>query len=234
MLNMRLLLKLGGIAATSRSTRVFYDRISPFYELLFTDHLSHIRTMVAVMGEEFPHGIKVLDIACGTGALSRRLEERGFCVTGVDFSFQSLRRLKQATNSIRVIQADAATLPFGSASFDVVTCMGAWRHFPVPEVVLHEICRVLRRDGIFFVGYFPPKLGGLLSVPRGPLGEAIVFFYGCVMRLLKYNDRTDPEMESQTLQMIELAFTKYRRIQSGKEAEYLIVADSPRLGLELR
>ena len=112
--------------------------------------------------------------------------------------------------------------------------MGAWRHFPVPEVVLHEICRVLRRDGIFFVGYFPPKLGGLLSVPRGPLGEAIVFFYGCVMRLLKYNDRTDPEMESQTLQMIELAFTKYRRIQSGKEAEYLIVADSPRLGLELR
>ena len=30
MLNMRLLLKLGGIAATSRSTRVFYDRISPF------------------------------------------------------------------------------------------------------------------------------------------------------------------------------------------------------------
>jgi ubiquinone/menaquinone biosynthesis C-methylase UbiE len=225
--NMRLLLKLAGIAATSRSTRVFYDRVSPSYELLFTDHLSHIRTMAAVMREEFPHRIKVLDIACGTGALSRRLEEQGFCVTGLDFSFQSLCQLSQATNTIRLIQADAATLPFGCASFDVVTCMGAWRHFPDPQRVLHEICRVLRRDGIFFVGYFPPKLGGLLSVPAGPFGKAIVFFYGCVMRVLKYNDRTDQEMESQTRRMIELAFTKYRLIQSG-ESEYLILAESPR------
>ncbi len=225
--NLRLLLKLAGVAATSRSTRVFYDRVSPFYELLFTDHLSHIRTMAAVMGKEFPHRIKVLDIACGTGALSRRLEEQGFCVTGLDFSFQSLRQLNEATNTIRLIQADAATLPFGSASFDVVTCMGAWRHFPDPQLVLHEICRVLRRDGIFFVGYFPPKLGGLLSVPAGTLGKAIVFFYGCVMQLLKYNDRTDQEMESQTLRMIELTFTKYRLVQSGKR-EYLILAESPR------
>jgi len=225
--NMRLWLKLAGVAATSRSTRVFYDRVSPFYELLFTDHLSHIRTMVAVMAKEFPHRIKILDIACGTGALTRRLEEQGFCVTGLDFSFQSLRQLNQATNTRRSIQADAATLPFGSASFDVVTCMGAWRHFPDPQRVLHEICRVLRRDGIFFVGYFPPKLGGLLSVPAGPFGKAIVFFYECLTRMMKYNDRTDPEMESQTVRMIELAFTKYRLIQSGK-SEYLILAESPR------
>lgn len=224
--NMPLLLKLAGIAATSRSTRVLYDRVSPFYELLFTDHLSHIRTMAAVMSEEFQHRIKVLDIGCGTGALSRRLEEQGFCVTGLDFSFQSLSRLNQATNTIRLIQADAATLPFGSASFDVVTCMGAWRHFSDPQRVLHEICRVLRSDGIFFVGYFPPKLGGLLSVPAGPFGKAMVFFYGCVMQLLKYKDRTDQEMERQTLRIIELAFTKYRLIQSGK-SEYLILAESP-------
>jgi len=198
-----------------------------FYELLFTDHLSHIRAMAAVMMEEFPHRNKVLDIACGTGALTRRLAEQGFCVTGLDFSFQSLRRLNQATNTIRLIQADAAKLPFGSAAFDVVTCMGAWRHFSDPERVLNEICRVLRRDGIFFVGYFPPKLGGLVSVPSGLFGRAITSFYGRVMRLLKYNDRTDQEMESQTLRMIEAAFTRYRLIQSGK-SEYLILAESPR------
>jgi ubiquinone/menaquinone biosynthesis C-methylase UbiE len=155
------------------------------------------------------------------------LEEQGFCVTGLDFSFQSLRRLNQATNTIRLIQADAAKLPFGSAAFDVVTCMGAWRHFSDPERVLNEICRVLRRDGIFFVGYFPPKLGGLVSVPSGLFGRAITSFYGRVMRLLKYNDRTDQEMESQTLRMIEAAFTRYRLIQSGK-SEYLILAESPR------
>jgi ubiquinone/menaquinone biosynthesis C-methylase UbiE len=224
---MRLLLRLASIAATTRSTRLFYDRVSPFYELLFTDHLSHIRTMAAVMSEEFPDRIKVLDIACGTGALSRRLEGQGFCVTGLDFSFQSLRRLNQATHTIRSVQADAAALPLGAASFDVVTCMGAWRHFPDPQRVLHEICRVLRPDGVFFVGYFPPKLGGLLSVSPSPFGKPIVFFYGCVMRVLKYNDRADREMERQTLRMIELAFTRHRLIQSGK-SDYLILAESPR------
>lgn len=227
--NMRLLLKLTVIAATSRSTRVFYDRISPFYELLFPDHLSHIRTMAAAVSEEFPadYRIKVLDIACGTGALSRRLEERGFCVTGLDFSFQSLCRLNQTTRTIRLIQADASALPFGSASFHVVTCMGAWRHFSEPQRVLDEIRRVLCADGVFLVGYFPPKLGGLISVPSGILGKAIVFFYGRLVRLLKYNDRTDRELERQTLRMIELAFAKYRVIQSEKR-EYLIFAESPR------
>jgi ubiquinone/menaquinone biosynthesis C-methylase UbiE len=225
--NMSLLLRLAGITATSRSTRVFYDRVSPFYGLLFTDHLSHIRTMTAIMSEEFPHRINVLDIACGTGALSSRLEEQGFRVTGLDFSFQSLCRLGQATDTIRLIQADAAALPFAPLSFDVVTCMGAWRHFPDPQRVLQEICRVLRPDGIFFVGYFPPKLGGLLPIPAGLFGKAIVFFYGCVVRLLRYNDRTDQEMERQTLRMIDRAFAKCRLVESGKSA-YLVLAESPR------
>jgi ubiquinone/menaquinone biosynthesis C-methylase UbiE len=225
--NLRLLMRLAGIAATSRSTRFFYDRVSPFYEMQFTDHLSHVRIMADVMNQEFPHRIKVLDMACGTGVLSRRLEKQGFRVTGLDFSFQSLRLLRQATNTIRLVQADAETLPFASASFDTVTCMGAWRHFPDPQRVLQEICRILRPDGIFFVGYFPPKLAGLLSVPDGPSGRALAFLYRWVIRLLKYNDITDQEMERQTLQMIELAFTKHRTIQSGKR-EYLILAESPR------
>jgi ubiquinone/menaquinone biosynthesis C-methylase UbiE len=228
--SIRLMLKLTVIAATSRSTRVFYDRVSPYYELLFTDHLSHIQRMAAAVSEKFPAGkqrIKVLDMACGTGALTRRLEERGFCVTGLDFSFQSLRRLNQTTRAIRLTQADAAALPFSPASFDVITCMGAWRHFPEPQRVLDEIRRVLCPDGVFLVGYFPPKLGGLFPTPSGTLGRATIFLYGRLMRLLNYNDRTDQELERQTLRMIELAFTKSRRIQSGKR-EYLILAESPR------
>jgi ubiquinone/menaquinone biosynthesis C-methylase UbiE len=229
MADARLVLKLASIAATSRSTRDFYDRVSPFYETLFTDHLIHTKTMTNTLRAEFPEQsrIKILDVACGTGALSRRLQELRFCVTGVDFSFQSLLRLNQTTNTIRLIQADAAALPFGSASFDVVTCMGAWRHFQHPERVLQEICRVLRPNGIFFVGYFPPRLGGLLSVPSGTLGKAIVFLYGCGIRLLRYNDRADQGMERETLRMIGVAFAKYRLIQSGN-SEYLVLAESPR------
>jgi ubiquinone/menaquinone biosynthesis C-methylase UbiE len=229
MRSLPLLLKLTVIAATSRSTRVFYDRVSPFYELLFTDHLPHIRTMATAVSERFgaEHQIKVLDMACGTGALTRRLDEQGFCVTGLDFSFESLCRLNQTTGTIRLIQADAAALPFGPRRFDVVTCMGAWRHFPEPRRVLDEVRRVLRPGGVFLVGYFPPKLGGILSVPSGRVGKAVAFLYGRIMRLLNYNDRTDQELERDIVRMIELAFTKYRLVQSHG-LEYLILAESPR------
>ena len=165
--SVRLLLKLTIIAATSRSTRVFYDRVSPFYESVFTDHLPHIRTMAAALSERFPaqHQVKVLDMACGTGALSRRLEERGFSVTGLDFSFQSLRRLNQTTQTIRLIQADAAALPFSSGSFDVVTCMGAWRHFPNLSVFWTKSAECFALAAPFWLdiflqnsaGYFQPR-----------------------------------------------------------------------------
>jgi len=228
MAKMRLVLRLGIIAATSRSTRVLYDRVCPFYEALFTDHLCHVQKMATALREEFAvkDGITVLDLACGTGILSRRLAGQGFLVTGVDFSFQSLRSLKQWMDSIRVIQADASALPFESGSFDVVTCMGAWRHFADAQQVLQEVSRVLRHDGIFLVGYFPPKLGGLLSVPKGRLGKAIVFLYGRITRLLNYTDKTDQDMEREAIRMIEMAFSKHYLIQSGK-GEYLIFAQSP-------
>lgn len=227
--DLRLLLKLAVIAATSRSTRVFYDRTSAFYELLFTDHLLHARTMATTLSKEFPRSasVKVLDVACGTGILTRRLEEQGFSVTGLDFSLQSLRRLKQTAGSIALIQADAAALPFSPASFDAVTCLGAWRHFPDPQRVLDETCRVLRPDGIFLVGYFPPKLGGLFSLPAGRLGQAIVILYERVIRLLKYNDRIDEETERGTLRRFERGFARVRRIESGKD-HYLVLARSPR------
>jgi ubiquinone/menaquinone biosynthesis C-methylase UbiE len=226
--DLRLLLRMGVIAATSRSTRVFYDRISAFYELVFTDHLQHARTMAATLSQEFPRsaGTKILDVACGTGVLSRRLEEQGFSMIGLDFSLKSLRRLKQAAGAIPLVQADAACLPFGSACFDVVTCLGAWRHFPDPQRVLHEICRVLRPGGVFLVGYFPPKLGGLFTFPMNWLGNAIVILYGHAIRLLKYNDRIDGEMERRTLEMVKLAFARVRRIDSGID-HYLILAGSP-------
>ena len=225
----RLLLKLGVIAAVSRSTRLFYDRISPFYESIFTDHLPHIVTLVDVVNQIFTtkDDVTILDIACGTGALSRRLAEAGFSVTGVDFSFQSLCRLKQAGKTIQLVQSDAGCLPLRSCCFDAVTCMGAWRHFHEPELVISEIRRVLRPTGVFVVGYFPPKLGGLVPAPTGSAGRAVAFSYASLMRLLNYDDRVDQHLERQTLEMISRAFTRNRLIPSGRNS-HLIVAELPR------
>src|ERR1700737_1067831 len=51
--------------------------------------------------------------------------------------------------------------------------------------------------------------------------------YGWFIRILGYSDRTDQELERETLRMIDRMFAKYRLIQSGK-TEYLILAASRR------
>jgi ubiquinone/menaquinone biosynthesis C-methylase UbiE len=224
----RHLLKLGVVAATSRSTRVFYDRVSEFYESVFTDHLVHAETMSAVLCQAFPRPdtAAVLDLGCGTGTMTRRLQEQGFRASGLDFSFESLRRLRKAAESIPTVQADAIAHPFGSASFDAVTCLGAWRHFPDPQHVMDEICRVLRPNGIVLVGYFPPKLGGLFSVPSGIFGRTVIALYRFVIRLVNQNDRIDGEMERGLSQMLNRAFVTVRRIKSGKNS-YVLFAAAP-------
>jgi ubiquinone/menaquinone biosynthesis C-methylase UbiE len=225
----RHILRLGFVAATSRSTRDFYDRISASYEKIFMDHLVHAEKMISILLEEFAHPTlaAVLDLACGTGFLTRREQEQGFNTIGLDFSHESLRRLKHGARAFPAIQADAAALPFSSASFEAVTCLGAWRHFPDPQRVMDEIRRVLRPGGIFLVGYFPPKLAGLFSTPRGAMGKAIESLYGWITRLLNYTDRISEESERRILQMLNVRFGSVRRVDSGKDS-YVLLATSPR------
>lgn len=48
------------------------------------------------------------------------------------------------------VLADAAALPFASASFDVVIANHSFEHFDELEKVAAEVGRVLRRDGVLF------------------------------------------------------------------------------------
>ena len=76
------------------------------------------------------HGRKplsVLDLACGTGTVSRLLVGRGYAVTGVDLSAGMLEVARQRTGEaslpIAFHQQDAAELDLGEARFDAVVCL---------------------------------------------------------------------------------------------------------------
>src|SRR5512146_2655596 len=67
-------------------------------------------------------GTRVIDVGCGTGKQLERFLAKGCAVTGVDTSPAMLGRARAALGDRADLRlADAQSLPFADASFDIVT-----------------------------------------------------------------------------------------------------------------
>lgn len=86
----------------------------------------------------------VLDVAAGTGSISRLLEASGYRVVAVDLSQEMLTR---HSGPFRV-RALADRLPFPEKTFDAVTFGYLLRYVEDPVVTLREMSRVLRPGGL--------------------------------------------------------------------------------------
>lgn len=100
-------------------------------------------------------GQRVLDVACGTGVVTRLaapiLGPAGVIV-GVDLNLQMLKVAREhaPTNGAQVEwrQGDAAALPGSDADFDVVLCQQGLQFFPDKAGALRDMHRVLRPGGL--------------------------------------------------------------------------------------
>ena len=205
-------------ALVSRSNREFYDRIAPIYDRVFTSHLvnaDHMAEMVLESRRQQSGSLLVLDLGCGTGAVARRLNARGLDVVGIDVSLDSLRFLKAREPGARVIQADLNALPLSEGCAQAAVCLGVWRHLEQPERTIDEVRRVLDGRGRLIVGYFPPKLGGLVDVSKGSTRGLLIRMYRTIVPLLGYTDVVDPTMEQRTCRLLSEKFESVRTVPSG-------------------
>jgi ubiquinone/menaquinone biosynthesis C-methylase UbiE len=101
-------------------------------------------------------GERVLDVGCGSGAvtrdIARRVGERGLAV-GLDPSPELLavaRGLAERAglgDRVEFREGNALRLPFPDGSFDVVVCATVLSHVPGGESAIPELVRVLRPGG---------------------------------------------------------------------------------------
>ncbi|GAB3022038.1 class I SAM-dependent methyltransferase [Natronobiforma cellulositropha] len=99
-------------------------------------------------------GDRVLDVACGTGIVARRVATEvgtSGSVVGLDINEGMLAVAAEAAADsqppIEWRQADATDLPFADARFDVVCCQQALQFFDDPGAALEEMRRVLTPSG---------------------------------------------------------------------------------------
>ncbi len=102
-------------------------------------------------------GQDVLDVACGTGVVTRRAAERvgptGH-VTGLDLNPAMLAVASRIAPDLTWQQGDVVALPFDDDSFDVLTCQSAVMFFPDLTGALREMSRVTRPGGVVAVQAF--------------------------------------------------------------------------------
>jgi ubiquinone/menaquinone biosynthesis C-methylase UbiE len=106
-------------------------------------------------------GMRVLDVACGTGNLSIPAARAGADVTGVDIApnlVAGARARAEAEHlTIAFDEGDAEALPYADGSFDLVVSMFGAMFAPRPERVASELARVVRPGGEVAMANWTPR-----------------------------------------------------------------------------
>ena len=106
-------------------------------------------------------GMKVLDVACGTGNTALPSARAGADVTGIDIASNLIEQARENAASegldARFEVGDAEDLPYEEGSFDAVITMFGAMFAPRPEVVASELKRVCKKDGLIAMANWTPE-----------------------------------------------------------------------------
>jgi SAM-dependent methyltransferase len=127
----------------------------PWQLQLFSRSLKKKATVKALLDHLPPaEGRLCLEVGCGTGLTSYFLRQRGGTWVSTDFERDHVRSARQLVGD-RVVQTDDRTVPFRSASFDLVAAINFLEHIRQDEPFFSEMVRVLKPGGDFL--FMAPK-----------------------------------------------------------------------------
>ncbi|PSL20087.1 class I SAM-dependent methyltransferase [Shimia abyssi] len=129
-----------------------------------------------------PAGAHIIDIACGTGALTRevaaRLQGSGRIV-GADLNetMTELAAQRHPTDAhdATYVASDVCDLPFEAGAFDLAFCQQGLQFFPDKAAALTEIRRILKTEGELKLtcwSAISPFNGALSEALNDQVGEA--------------------------------------------------------------
>ena len=134
-----------------------FDGVANRYDFL-NDFLSLGRTkawrkmVTSTIGPK--PGLKILDIAAGTGSSTRPLVDAGADVIALDFSTGMIEIGRKRHKDIKFVQGDALNLPFEENFFDVTTISFGLRNTSNIDSALKDSLRVTKSGGKIVIAEF--------------------------------------------------------------------------------
>ena len=130
--------------------------------------VSHLDALLATVGPV--EGLRILDIGCGEGALTRALAKRGARVTGYDPFITETGLAVEGTGSWRLARAPADSIPEPDHEADLVLFVFSLHHVPREKLrgAMAEARRVLRPSGRLYVAE---------PLPQGPNQYVMELFH---------------------------------------------------------
>ena len=134
-----------------------FDGVANRYDIL-NDLLSLGRTkawrkvVTSIIGPK--PGLKILDIAAGTGSSTRPLVDAGADVVALDFSAGMIEIGRKRHKDIKFVQGDALNLPFEENVFDVTTISFGLRNTSNIDSALKDSLRVTKSGGKIVIAEF--------------------------------------------------------------------------------
>ena len=134
-------------------------------------------------------GMRVLDVACGSGNLAMAATRRGCKAKGVDIAANLIAQAREraATEGLDIEfrEGDAEALPYADSEFDAVVTMFGAMFAPRPEVVAAELLRVTKPGGFIAMANWTPEgfIGKMFEVfkrhlPPPPVGVPSTMLWG--------------------------------------------------------
>lgn len=142
-----------------------YGDSAPWYDAVYEaigDHAASAAALAAWIERRNPGARTVLEGACGTGLVLRRLADRGFEVDGFDLAPAMIAQARRRLPGARLWVDDLRTWTV-RARYDAIVCVGSSIAYVVTEAALRDaIGRMADRlapGGVLLVEpWFPPEV----------------------------------------------------------------------------
>lgn len=140
-----------------KDNKTFWNRYAKIYDIeIDRFNRSAYSEMYRLISGALTKEMKVLEIATGTGLIAIHIAEAAQSVAATDFSPKMIEAAtkKRTPDNVHFSVEDATALSFLDQTFDAVIISNALHIMPDPELVLKNIKRVLKPNGLLIAPTF--------------------------------------------------------------------------------